>query len=317
MTVIIFTSLFFLTGCETETEKKSMELKVMMENEQISIYNEEITVPGLKKEVNLDFMADAHISLCDERDIAVYDKASQRYEAFLSPQGEKGDVTFKKMMDYVRVDSPDFLILGGDIIDSAMSASIEFVQEELESVKVPWIYSMGNHDFEYGTEYFSEKAYEEYLPRLKKISNTESGYQIIEQENFVIFAADDKNNQVAKSTVEGMRSLINKGKPILLVMHVPIEPLVENTLWEESVRIWGVADNGNARVLIGEHSCVPDETTQEFLDIVLDENSPIFLVLAGHVHFYHKDNLTDNIPQIVTGAAYQKQMVHITLKPEK
>ena len=99
-------------------------------------------------------------------------------------------------------------------------------------------------------------------------------------------------------------------------MHVPIEPLVENSLVEDSIQVWGPSDSGNSRVLIGEHACAPKETTQEFLDLVLAEDSPVFLVLAGHIHFYHKYDLNGSLTQIVTGAGYQKDLVRLTLKPE-
>ena len=57
------------------------------------------------------------------------EKASQRYEGFRSPQGDGADITFQALMNYVKTDSPDLLVLGGDIIDSAMYASIDFVQQ--------------------------------------------------------------------------------------------------------------------------------------------------------------------------------------------
>lgn len=270
----------------------------------------------MKEEFHLDFLADTHISLCDDRDPDLMEKASQRYEGFRSPQGDGADLTFKSLMNYIKTDSPDLLILGGDIIDSAMYASIDFVKQQLEEANIPWLYSMGNHDFEYGSEYFSKTAYAEYLPRLKEISDTNSGFQIMEQEDFLIFAADDKNNQISEETLNGLKEAMETGKPILLVMHVPIEPLTESSLVKDSIEVWGASDSGNSRVLIGEHACTPRETTQEFLDLVLAKDSPVFLVLAGHIHFYHKDNLTENLTQIVTGAGYQKELIRLTLKPE-
>ena len=39
------------------------------------------------------------------------------------------------------------------------------------------------------------------------------------------------------------------------------------------------------------------------------------LVLAGHIHFYHKDVLNDKTLQIVSGAAYEGNALEITLTP--
>ena len=49
---------------------------------------------------------------------------------------------------------------------------------------------------------------------------------------------------------------------------------------------------------------------------MLEKDSPVELVLSGHIHFYHKDMLNEHVAQIVSGAAYQKHAVMITLKPE-
>ena len=40
------------------------------------------------------------------------------------------------------------------------------------------------------------------------------------------------------------------------------------------------------------------------------------LVLGGHIHFYHKDNLIEELVQIVTGAAYEKNALYMTLPPQ-
>lgn len=42
---------------------------------ELYISEEEVTVPGLEREYHLFFMADSHISLCDERDAQLMDKA--------------------------------------------------------------------------------------------------------------------------------------------------------------------------------------------------------------------------------------------------
>ena len=59
---------------------------------------------------------------------------------------------------------------------------------------------------------------------------------------------------------------------------------------------------------------VPNDTTREMMDLVLSGDSPVFCVLAGHIHYPHEDLLTENITQIVTGAAYRSRGVLLHLK---
>lgn len=310
--VLLTAMMFVAAGCVSQTEKSGSG----QEESSLVIHEEEIEISGLEEEFEIIFLSDTHISLCDERDASLLEKAASRYNGFRNADGEGADVSFQSLMNYVSQKKPELLILGGDIVDSAMWASIEFVKDALTELQIPWIYEMGNHDFEYGGEYFSEKAYTDYFPRFSNISDSKNGFQLVEYEKFVVLAVDDKSNQVCEEAVKALEKLYEKEKPVILVMHVPIEPLTDSTLTEETKRVWKPSPDGHSRVLLGPHSCYPNETTQKFLDLVLAHDSPVELVLAGHIHFYHRDNLTDKLVQVVTGAGYQKELVKITLKSE-
>lgn len=284
--------------------------------EELYISREEIAVPGLAKEYHLFFMADSHISLCDDRDAEVLEKAQQRQAAFCDENGVASPETFDKLVKASNTLESDLFIMGGDIIDSAMYASIDYLKDELGKLKAPYLYSLGNHDFEYGEEYFSDAAYEDYLPRLDTVRN-EGTYQTVEYDDLIIFAANDKNNQIDKGTVDGLKAALETGKPVVVVLHVPIEPLTgDNSLLQQSIDVWGPSKKGRSRVLLGKNSCKPKEDTQEFIDLITAPDSMVQLVLGGHIHFYHKDNLNERLTQIVTGAAYEKHALFVTLKPE-
>lgn len=284
--------------------------------EKLTVHEEEVIIPGLSEEFEMIFFADTHVSLCDERDETLMEKADSRYLGFQNEDGMGADKSFLDIMDYVKKERPDLLVLGGDVIDSAMWASIDLVENALKDTKVPWIYEMGNHDFEYGTEYFSDKAFEEYLPRLSELSESVNGCQIVSYEDFTILAVDDRNNKVTKEALETLKKLCMEDKPVILVMHVPIEPLIDEELLEETKKVWGPSEKGNSKVLIGENSCVPNKITRKFLKLALSDESPVVLVLSGHIHFYHKDMLTKDIVQIVTGPGYQREVVKIKMKPQ-
>lgn len=311
----------FLMGCSDKedslTIKGEQALPVKTYLEDITIQEHEIQIAGLEENYELFFMADTHISLWDERDAEIAEKAASRYEMFRSEGGIGAEESFRDMVEYISDEDPDLLIMGGDILDSAMWAAIEHVSEILEKQDFPWIYEMGNHDFEYGTEYFSPKCYSEYLPRFQQISDTYEGWQQIEYEDFIVFAVDDQNNQVSEAALKALEDIYDSGKAILLISHVPIEPLENNGLWDESVEVWGASQEGRSRVLLGPRSCYPNATTNKFLELVYAEESPIKLILSGHVHFYHDGALTKNTRQIVAGAGFNREMVKVTLLPQQ
>jgi 3',5'-cyclic AMP phosphodiesterase CpdA len=211
----------------------------------------------------------------------------------------------------------DMVILGGDIVDSAMFASLDRAKKAIDGQGHPYLYYSGNHDFEYGSEYYSEKAYNEYLPRLSEL-NHEKSYQVKEYDDLIVFAADDDSNKITAEALEAFREVCTKGKPVVLCIHVPIEPTTgDASLLEISKQVWGPSDDGHSRVLLGPNGCYLDETTDEFVNLVLDEQSPVVLVLAGHIHFYHKDMLNDKTLQLATGAALEGKALQITLTPAK
>lgn len=295
--------------------------------DELNITYEEITVPGLEQEYEIFFMADSHVSLCDERDATVMEKAQQRQTAFVDENGVASPETFSKMVQASNELGADLFIMGGDVLDSAMYASVEHVQEQLENLEAPYLYSFGNHDFEYGTEYFSQAAYSTYLPRLENLRDGADeqaeeyeylegeNYQVVEYEDLVVLAVDDENNQIGDEAAEALEDISDEGKATIVVSHVPFEPLTGDTaLWQETVNRQ-TGDKSISRVLIGEKSCYPNADTLRFREQLLEEDSPVEVVLSGHIHFYHKDSLNGEVTQIVTGAAYQKAAVHLTLKP--
>ena len=279
----------------------------------VHVSQETVDVEGLTREFNIFFLADSHISLCDERDNELMEKASSRSPMFKADDIEAWD-RFDALIADASKGENDIVILGGDIIDSAMYASIDHVSERLKTLNVPYLYSMGNHDFEYGTEYFSATAYEEYLPRLDDIHGSKS-YQVKEYDDLIIFAADDDNSQIDAPILDAFKAEAAKGKPVVLIVHVPIEPVTgDDSLTEKCKEVWGPSADDKSRVTMGVNGCYPNDTTREFLDLVLADDSPVVLVLAGHIHFYHKDMLNDKIVQIVTGAAFEGDALRVTLK---
>ena len=232
--------------------------------------------------------------------------------------GIENEYYFKNLILDAADREADMVILGGDIVDSAMYKSIEYVEEQLNvlrSKEIPFLYYSGNHDFEYGSEYFSQTAYDEYLPRLDDIHGVKS-YRVAEYEDLIIFTADDANNQITEEALEAFKKVIKTGKPVVLGIHVPLEPETNDTSFLEICKTtWGADDAGHSRVTIGPNGCHMNETTKEFRELVLAKDSPVVLVLGGHVHFFHEDELNERTIQIVTGAAFEGNAVDITLKP--
>jgi len=283
----------------------------------IQIEEEYLKVDGLLGSYEFMLIADSHISLCDGRDAGLQQKADSRRMAFYNESGHDAARTFSNLIGEAKRRGPDLTILAGDITDSAMYESIDFVKSKLDYLDLPYLYVLGNHDFEYGDEYFSKKAYREYFPRLKCLTKTDRQYVITEYDEFVVIGINDKNNQLPKDAVNAAMPYIKGSKPVFLVLHVPLLPKTDDfSLEKKSNDVWGLSKNGHCRVLLGENACEPNRTTKKLLDAVFAADSPVAAVFAGHIHFYHRDMLSGSAQQLVTGAAYYGDAVYIHVTGE-
>ncbi len=308
-TVLVLT----LQGCSFAGDPAGKN--VPKNNTVPGLHIKEITadIDGMNGNFNIFFMADSHISKCDDRDKSLMMKAAQRSLMF-KKNGINSWDRFDMLIGKIRNSDIDLVVMGGDIVDSAMYASIDHVRNRIATLDIPYIYYMGNHDFEYGSEYFTPLSYSKYLPRLEDMHG-KSSYQVREYDDFIIFAADDNNSQVNKEILDAFKNEITKGKPVILALHVPIEPVTgDKALIEKCDEVYGENSVKKHQLIMGPHGCVPNHITQEFIDLVLSDESPVIMVLAGHLHFYHKDMLNEKIVQIVTGPAYSGEALKIMVK---
>lgn len=283
----------------------------------IQIQEEDITIAGIRHAYNFFLIADTHISLCDDRDPSLLEKAETRRAAFERESGKNVVRTFHNLITESMRSHTDLTVFAGDITDSAMYASIDFVQKEISRLDMPYLYVTGNHDFEYGEEYFSKKAYKEYFPRLECLTKTTQQYTVQEYDDLVVAGLNDKNNQFDKSAVQALLPYLKGTKPVILVMHVPLQPEYEDSALEQQANdVWGLSKKGKCRVLLGESACKPNKTTQKLLDAVFAQDSPVAAVFAGHIHFYNRSMLNDASAQLVTGAGYYGDAVRIHIRPE-
>ncbi len=281
----------------------------------IQIQEEWLAVEGLRHDYDFFLIADTHISLCDERDAALMEKAQRRRNAFELESGKNAVKTLQNLITRANEDRVDLTIFAGDITDSAMYASIDLVQKQISRLEMPYLYVTGNHDFEYGEEYFSKKAYRDYFPRLRELTGTGQQYVVREYEDLVVAGINDKNNQFSKSAVKALMPYLKGDKPVVLVLHVPLQPLYKDSeLEQQADQVWGQSAKGRCRVLIGETACMPNKTTQKLLDAVFAKDSPVAAVFAGHIHFYNRAALNTDTDQLVTGAGYYGDAMRIHIE---
>lgn len=185
--------------------------------------------------------------------------------------------------------------MGGDIIDAPSKSNLAFLTEQLATLEMPYLFALGNHDWTYPWEYMTDKGKEEYLPLLTEVTENTS-FTRLEFPDFVIAAVNDSTDQVDEEALAGVEEVLQEGKPVILMLHVP---LATENLAEQAEAVWG------SPIVLGEGGIEPNETSQKLLDMVYAKDSSVVAVLAGHVHFRSQEKLNDRIVQIVPDAAFE------------
>ncbi len=259
-----------------------------------------IKAPGVKKAHRFLHISDAHIAIAPEN-------ASDDEKTFALKQAKRwslGELTsteaFEEMLKYVRSVHPDALLIAGDAVDYIHEANTAFMDERLTALAAEGIhtlYAFGNH--EGGSYSKSIPDPRAYYPLYADVMGGDPSFQVMDLDDLLIVAVEDAMREITESQLEKMRAVCREAKKrgiqIILLMHIPIcaEELARGVL-----QVWGPA------FMIG--SLAEDSpTVHEFCDLVRKEDSPIAAVLAGHIHYSHKDFVSPGRMQYVSSPAYE------------
>lgn len=273
-----------------------------------------VQVEGITKSYKLLFVTDSHVVVKPEsgpEQMKQY--AEERYPQFLNSEGTDARDMFEAMISYSCSEEVDAVVLGGDIIDSPSEENIAFLQEQLARIEGKYLYTPGNHDWTFPWEYMSSEGKEELLPKLTPFMEGNTAVHFMNLDELTIVAVDDSTNQVNAEALQAYRSVLSEKKPVIVVTHVPF--ITQSTL-TKAREAWSsptVIGGGNFGGIY------PDENSQEFMNLTTAEDSPVQLILAGHVHFQDEDVVAGpkSVRQIVGKAGYLGGVTEVIIEPKE
>ena len=310
-----------------------------MEAFRRSIQREDVhvTIPGMKGSKTLVYLSDLHV-IADTSQVAAADLANVelRMNHWSTYDGMTAADAWTLWVDYLNAVTPEGVLLGADMVDFASKANVESFKKGLERLDIPWLYVRADHDLapSYLDGVFETESWG-YQREIKGyqdtfVENAEEGagasrtclvdgdFADVMTMEFADFIVAGWNNSTAQMTEAGlaqMREAFAQGKPVILLTHVPIQPLAEDTLTTASKEAW----NGNA-LLWGRAGTgtfyVPNETTAAFLEMIYDDDTPVVEILCGHLHFSWDGQVTPKVHEHVFGPAMERCMGVVTVSSE-
>lgn len=322
-------------GCTNEIENiiESEQESVETEVESFSLNRAEKTVviPEVNRAYTIWFFSDSHIIIPDEEaseQVQAY--TAERQPVFVNEMGVDSSQIFTEFIELANEQQPDMVLFGGDILDFPSEANIAFLKEELSKLTIPYIYTMGNHDWTFPWEYMTPEGTAQYRPLYDgimygnlnqeedKIETVDAGLNVesvsgnsyatmVELDDLVILAVDDSSNQTAAEAVEYIELAYETDKPIVLMQHVPFS---SEKLIAEAKNYWANPVTLGMQVHGG---LAPNDVSADLYGEVLDDESDIRLVLAGHVHFPYEEQISGQTVEIIADAAYKGEFVQVNI----
>lgn len=274
--------------------------QTMQEPEQVqesSLEEVHVQVPGLEQEYRFAFLADMHIVVENEQVAEENIETVQaRRTTFVTGRGTPAADYWSDLAGRMQDYDVDGVLLGGDMIDYASDTNVAAMKAGTDQLTVPYMYLRADHDYASWYNDLDKK----YIRELHGTIDDNPEVYVWEYDEFCVVGVDNTTAQISDTALEELREVFGKGKPIILVMHVPVNSLVDTSLDEQSKAAW------QDRNLSWGENCYyePDENTSEFLSWIYAKDSPVVEILAGHMHFTWDGDVTDSVHEHVFYPAY-------------
>lgn len=264
---------------------------IMCPRPEIILYQEEIVIPGLQGDYRFLQITDAHVVIPDEDatpERIAYEtpRMTDFVEDGLTPQ-ERLDIIRK----YVEQTKPDAVLMTGDIIDCPFNRSIQYLIDYVESLETPYMYVFGNHDWKFADQDVKmEEAIVQEQPKFQAVTDGNPLVQKKKIGEMTLIGLNNTRGFYEKGTARALKKILENEEHVLILQHLPF---AVETLSDDCKAWWHGGD-----IYTGTQQDASEEN-KAVLDIITDRHSPVRAVIAGDLHFYHKDMLKGVVPQYI------------------
>ena len=256
----------------------------------------------IDKEIKLFQISDAHMACIDEQSGELDEICYRDFHAnwhrikreFAEKAGEFCDerydiepyLIFERLAQYAVDIEADALVLSGDIFDRVSDSNLRYMKKFLATYQLPVIYCLGNHDWITETH-----EHKNQYDRLNGIVNNPEidSFQMGEIE---VVTVDNGTKRITDRQLSFLEGKLKGEKKVLLVVHAPL-----------NMGQFGkdVSQRMSPYFLLGvDGDC---ENAFKFIELVQKYENNIIAVLAGHIHSFYEEKITDNLTQYTASSA--------------
>lgn len=305
---------------EIQPQPETQGLPPVYPKPAYAFQTEEVTIPieGVSREYTLAWVSDLHLVSDHEAGAELGDVHAEyldaiykRYEELaVTSDGVHAEDLWPEIIKYLNYYTFDGVIFGGDIMDYCSNSNVAVIKEGLDKLRIPYIYIRADHD--YGT-YYGGIFFEETDARAlhQQIDGDEIAYKFWDRNEFIVLGIDNSTKDMPEYYLNMVADVYTRGKPVIMVTHVPYEPQVDDTLAELSMQVrntiyyWSDASD----------HFKPNAITRQYLEMLYSEDTVVEQVLAGHLHASWDGMLTQQVPQHIFAPAFSGSIGIIHIVP--
>lgn len=307
---------------EAPSEEESSEPETVYPEPAYEFAAEKITLEleGIEEAYTFAWVSDLHLVSDHEAgaepgDVhAEYlDAIDRRYEGLaVTKDGVHAEDLWPEIVKYLNYHDFDGVIFGGDIMDYCSRSNVAAIKAGLDSLRMPYMYVRADHDYGayYGGVFFTET---EARQLHRTIDNDETANKFWDMGDFIVLGIDNSTKDMPDYYLDMVAEVLTRGKPVIMVTHVPYESQLDTSLAELSMQVrntiyyWsGISDR-----------YTPNPVTKAYLDKIYNPDTAVVQVLAGHLHASWDGMLTQQVPQHIFAPAFSGSIGVIHIVPKK
>lgn len=231
----------------------------------------EVKIEGLKKDYDFIFISDLHVMADDDSELAENRKAAMIYRRdkhFNNPQsGLRPLHVWEKLPAILNKSNADAVFFCADMCDTGSIANVSVLRDGMKKLTVPFLYTREDHDASPWNLISKD------VSKQNAINAEIDGYpkvKTLEFEDLIIFSHSTTYRHFSKERVEALRKECAKGKPVILVQHVPF--VDQNNPAHKKLHAW------NGRIKTNQPG------TAALVKLLTAPNGPVKLIVSGHNH---------------------------------